>query len=293
MKRCCVRSLAFLGACSWVFAQGNPPRRGLLERRYREGETLVYRMKATNEGWRYEAQASGVVKKDSNGAWIEEYAWSNLISDGAPFSLPRSSVDFRQMLSLDPRKPPAIPNLAGVDRTLIGPITDLLTFYADLWLAEKVGTLSKPGDHLYVERGTPASWADGNYVVLGESSIDFDITLAKIDTAREVATLLIRHVPPKKPQVKLPAVWMREPVAGTPNNWVSVARNAGKYVAEVGKETFDVQLTVSLLDGKILSGTMYNPIKAQARDCQDAALANCATPRPHHILRQIEISLVH
>ena len=80
-------------------------------------------------------------------------------------------------------------------------------------------------------------------MVLGESSIDFDITLTQVDVAHGVATLLVRHVPPKKPQLKLPAVWMHEPVADTPNNWVSVARNAGNYVAEVGKETFDVQLT--------------------------------------------------
>jgi hypothetical protein len=292
MKIDCVRSLAFLGACSWMFAQG-APRHSLLDRRYREGEMLVYRMKATNEGRPYEAQASGVVKKDSSGAWVEEYAWSNVIFNGAAFSLPPASVNFRQVLSLDPRKPPAIPNLAIVHPTLIGPITDLLTFYADLWLAERMGVLSKPGDHAYKEHGTPTSWADGNYVVLGEDSIDFDITLTHVDTARELAMLLIRHVPPKTPQVKLPAAWMREPVVDTPNNWINVTRKSGKYVAEVGKETFDVHLTVSLLDGKILSGTIENPVKARARDCQDAALTNCGAPRPHQILRQIEISLVH
>jgi len=293
MRTNCARSLALLGACWWVFAQATPPRRGLLERRYREGETLVYRMKAANEGRPYEAQASGVVKKDPSGAWIEEYAWSNVIFNGAPLSLPPASVDFRQVLSLDPRKPPAIPNLAVVHPSLIGPITDLLTFYSDLWLAEQVGTLSKPGDRAYQEHGTPASWADGNYVVLGEDSIDFDITLTEVDAAREAATLLIRHVPPKKPQVRLPAAWMREPVADTPNNWVEVTRNAGRYVAEVGKETFDVQLTVSLSDGRILSGTIENPVRAQARDCQDAALTNCGDSRPHRILRRIEISLAH
>ena len=129
-------------------------------------------------------------------------------------------------------------------------------------------------------------------MVLGEDSIDFDITLAQVDLPGGVATLLIRHVPPPKPQVKLPAMWMHEPVADTPNNWVNVTRNAGKYVAEVGREVFDVQLRISLSDGKILSGTLENPVKAQARDCQDAALADCGVPRPHDILRHIEISLV-
>jgi hypothetical protein len=234
-----------------------------------------------------------VVKKDSSGAWIEEYAWSNVLFNGAVFSLPLASVNFRQVLSLDPRKPPAIPNLAVVHPALIGPITDLLTFYADLWLAERVGNLSKPGDHAYKEHGTPNSWADGNHVILGQDSIDFDMTLTRVDAAHEAATLLIRHVPPNEPQIKLPAAWMQESVADTPNNWVNVVRDGGKYLAEVGKETFDVQLTVSLLDGKILSGTIENPVRAQARDCQDAALTNCGTPRPHQILRHIEISLVH
>ena len=37
--------------------------------------------------------------------------------------------------------------------------------------------------------------------------------------------------------VKLPAVWMKSPVADTPNNWIDVKKNnAGKYDAEVGKE---------------------------------------------------------
>jgi hypothetical protein len=233
-----------------------------------------------------------VVKKDATGAWIEEFAWSNVISNGTPNSLPPASINFRQVLSLDQRKAPAIPNLAVVHPMLIGPITDLLTFYSDFWLAAHIGTLNKPGDHAYQEVGLPASWADGRYVVLGEDSIDFDITLTQVDLPREMATLLIRHVPPKKPQVKLPAMWMHEPVADTPNNWVNVTRNAGKYLAEVGKETFDVQLTVSLSDGKILSGTIENPVKAQARDCQDAALTTCGVPRPHDILRQVEISSV-
>ena len=292
MKKNYVRWMVFLGAYSWVSPQGMPTRGPLFGRRYREGETLVYRMKATDEGRRYEALATGVVKKDASGAWIEEFAWSGVIAGGAPISLPPASVDFRQVLSLDQRKTPAIPNLAVVHPILIGPITDLLTFYSDLWLAAHIGTLSKPGDHAYQEVGTPASWADGRYVVLGEDSIDFDITLTQVDVARGVAMLLIRHVPPKKPQVKLPAMWMRGAVADTPNNWVNVTRNAEKYVAEVGKETFDVQLTVSLSDGKILSGNIENPVKAQARDCPDASLTNCGVPRRHEILRQIEISSI-
>ena len=48
------------------------------------------------------------------------------------------------MLSLDAeslRRPPTSASSIPAHRA----ITDLLTFYADLWLAEKLGTLRKPG----------------------------------------------------------------------------------------------------------------------------------------------------
>jgi len=282
--------LITLGVSAGIFGQ-EAPRTGLLSRRYHEGEKLTYRMKGVNESWRYVIQATGIVKKDVAGKYIEEYAWSNLTSNGAPFNLPPGSLEFRQILSLDPDQRPSIPNLAVVHPMLIGPITDMLTFYADLWLATRTGQLTRAGDHVYQKLGVPASWADGNNVIIGEDSIDFDITLKDVDGSNQVATLLIRHVPPAQPAVKLPAAWMREPVADTPNNWVEVTKQGDKYVAAIGKQTFDVQMRVSLVEGKILSGTIENPVKAKERDCNDAALTNCGDPRPHAILRQIEISL--
>ena len=53
-----------------------------------------------------------------------------------------------------------------------------------------------------------------------------------------------------------------------PNNWVSVQKGQdGKFEAGVGEETFDVELTVSLKDGKILSGQMDNVVKTVERTC--------------------------
>jgi hypothetical protein len=274
-----------------ALAQSVPADHALLGRHYHDGETLKYRMKGTNERWQYEIQAAGVVKKDANGKYTEEYAWSNLMSGGAAMPLSAASLQFRQTLSLDPEKPPAIPDLSKVQPMLIGPMTDLLTFYADLWLAARTGKLSHPGDHVYQKMGIPASWADGNYVVLGEDSIDFDMTLTDVDRQNQVATLMVRHVPPEQPAVHLPADWMREPVADTKNNWVDVQKRDANFVAAVGKETFDVRMKVSLADGKILSGTIENPVKAKERDCEDAAFTKCGDPRPHEILRRIEIAL--
>jgi hypothetical protein len=263
-----------------------------LLRRYTEGEKLGYHMKASNDGWNYEVQANGVVKKDGKGHFVEEYAWSDFKSD-APMTMSPASWNFRQTISLDPAMPPSIPNLSMVQPFLIGPITDLLTFYADLWMATKQSTLAHAGDHTYIKLGIPASWADGNYVILGEDCVDFDLTLKELNVSTQTATLLVKHVPPAHPSVKLPAPWMQAPVSDTANNWIDVKKNAaGKYAVEVGKETFDVEITVSLKDGKILAATLENLVQAHHRECSDGAYLDCGAVTDHQIRRHIELTLV-
>jgi hypothetical protein len=128
-------SIRFAALCVLLIATpstfGQPARtERLFARQYHEGDRLAYRMKGLNQADRYEIRATGVVKKDPSGNYIEEYAWSNLINDGVPRSLSSSAAEFRQPLSLDPNHIPSVPNLGQVDRVLIGPITDLLTFYS-------------------------------------------------------------------------------------------------------------------------------------------------------------------
>jgi hypothetical protein len=264
-----------------------------LARHYAEGEKLSYSMKGDNDGWTYEVQATAVVKKDPAGHFVEEYTWSDFKTN-APMSLSPASLSFRQPLSLDPAISPSVPNLSSVQPFLIGPITDLLTFYSDLWLAIRQTDLKRAGDHAYVKYGGPSSWADGTYVILGEDSIDFDLTLKEVDAITQTATLLVRHVPPAQPKVKLPAPWMQTPVADTANNFVDVkGKNpVGKFVAQVGKETFDVEIKTSLKDGKILSATINNLVQTRQRECADAEFKDCGEPSPHQIHRQIEIHLV-
>jgi hypothetical protein len=268
--------------------------RNVLLRYYSAGETLIYHMEGTNDSWHYTLQANGTVKKDRAGTFFEEYQWSGLRSNDQAVVLSPASLEFRQELTLDPNRKPAMPSLSQVDPRLIGPITDLMTFYIDLWLAVKTGQLAHAGDHFYVKNGTPSSWADGTYVLTGESSIDFDLTLKAVNAADHTAVLLVHHVPPEKPQIHLRAEWMRAPVAETPNNWVGVTKaKDGKYLAAVGKETFDVEITVSLTDGKILAATMDNPVQTIQRQCEDEGLTKCGAPTPQLIHRKIEIALVH
>lgn len=266
---------------------------GPLTRHYVEGEKLTYHMKGINEAWHYEIQADGMVKKAADGSYFEEYGWSNLISNGQKDPLSASALNLRQQVSLDPNHHPSMPDLSQAPR-LIGPITDLMTFYVDVWMAVKTGKLMKEGDHTYLKLGTPSSWADGVRALQGDSSIDFDFTLKKINHKAGAITLIVRHVPPEQTQLKLPAEWMRKPVADTANNWVSVEKtNDGKFLGAVGKEVFNVEIKLNLADGKILSVVMDNPVKTIERECADQALTQCGGPRPHTIHRQIEMSLVH
>lgn len=300
----CVRT--FLAAavvllvCSSVLAQApsNPAPAANssvspIARQYREGEKLTYHMICSNrdraQTINYEIQADGVVKKNDKG-FFEEYAWSGLTVGGNPFSLPQASLDLRQVVSLAPNAGVAIPDLSKVSPMMIGPITDLLTIYADMMLANSNGSLRHPGDHFYLKHGAPNSWADGSYVALGQDSIDFDVTLEQLDRSAGTALVVVRHVPPEKPQIKIPAEWMNTPVADTPNNWVEVSKTQdGKYAAHIGKETFEVRIKLSLADGRIVSATIHNPVEVIERECSNAELSDCGTPQRYQILREVEL----
>lgn len=262
-----------------------------IARHYSDGETLHYRMTAVNDAWHYTIDASGVVRKAADGSWIEEFRWTNMVSDGHRVTL--TPAEFVQTLSLDPAHNPSGPSLAGADPRLVGPITDLMTFYIDDWLFQKIPLFHQPGDHFYVPNPNPASWADGTRVLTGTDAIDFDLHLQSVDAAAHTAVLVVHHIPPKTSPLRFPAAWMQTPIAETPNNWMEVTKTEdGKYQAGAGKETFDVTLTVSTVDGRILSAVMDNPVVLSRRICDDAALTQCTARQPQTIHRHVEIALV-
>jgi hypothetical protein len=265
-----------------------------LIRRYREGEKLLYRMTATDHAkdrvTHYEARAAGEVRKDSAGTFFEEYAWSDLRINDERVTLPPASLKFRQRLSLAPSYRLAIPDLSRIHPGLVGPVVDLLTFYADVQLAMREPALAQPGDHVYVNDGNPNSWADGSRILTGEDAIDFDITVADMNLTDSVVTLVVRHVPPARPAITLKAPWMRVPVERSPNNWVQVSRrDSGEFVASVGKETFVASIRLSLADGKVLTATLDNQVDVLERECRDSSLTVCGDPVRYQIRRRIEI----
>jgi len=174
---------------------------------------------------------------------------------------------------------------------LIAPSADLLSFYADLWLAIQQPTLARSGDHVYVKHGRPASWADGMRTLVGEDSIDFDLTLVELNREKKTAKVLVRHVVPERPAIHVPTGWMEAPVGVSRNNWVEVSKTEkGKYLAEIGQEAFSVEMITSLGHGEIVSATMDNPVLVLARECRDQALTESSSPEHYQIRRQIELA---
>jgi hypothetical protein len=263
----------------------------LLSRKYVDGEQSRYVMKGQNNANAYEVQITGTTVLKAPGRFAEEFAWSRLVTNGTPRTLPASSEAFRVAITLGGEKPFETPDLSKA-RGLIGPVTDLMTFYADLFLAMHQGSLAKAGDRFVFSSPGAASWADGVRVVLGEDHIDFDLTLVSVDAAAGIAEILVKHVPPAQPKIRLPADWMRAPVADVANNWVQVEKTATGYDASVGKETFDVTLKVSLADGRLISARMVNPVTAITRSCSDEALTRCGDAKPDPTMRRIEMTLV-
>jgi len=268
-----------------------------LVRHYVVGERVAYRMTGIDEDRtsksRYSGRADGIVIQLPGGSLAEKIGWSEVIWNQKPVELSTQSLEFRQQASLDPKAPFVFPDLRHVASDLIGPITDLQTFYVDLLLPIRAGALKRQGDHFVVHYGKPASWANGMRVKIGEDAIDFDVTLRRVDSRRKRAEIVVLHVPPAKPEINLPTDWMREPVKDTPNNWVQVsAGEGGKTKAAVGKETFDVSIIVDLTTGRLLSAVEENVVDVRERECSDASLANPGPPITYRIHRRIEIRAI-
>jgi hypothetical protein len=266
-----------------------------LARVYVAGETVGYKMQGLNESpqrtFRYEAHAHGVVKREDSGVFVEDLGWRDLQANGAAFALSPESEAFREPLSLDLGYKLSVPDLSKVQPILIGPITDLLTFYADVQLAMRQHGLTHAGDHVYVKHGVPNSWADGRRTLLGQDSVDFDITLVSVDEERHVAKLVVKHVSPAQPQIKIPAEWMNEPVGSLKNNWVQIQTTQDRgFLGEIGQESFEADIELAMPSGRILSATLDNPVEVKERACEDAALTVCGKATRYRILRQISVT---
>jgi hypothetical protein len=273
--------------------QGAVPMTPMLRRTYTAGEVFKYKLElnyseAGTES-RSVSKAAAVVKKRGDGVFYELWQWTGAQKNGADVELPPESLEFRQLLSLDPGFKLAIPDLSRIV-PLIEPVVDTLTFYADLQLAVQKGLLLKPGEHIFIEHGLPNSW-EGGPTLLGRDCIDFDLTVTTVAPGENTATLKALHVPPAQGCGVPPAAWLGKPVGDTPNNWYQV-RKEGKYAYVVGaaKETFDDEIIISLSDGHIVSASQLNQVAGEKRTCADELLTKCGAPARFSIVRALHLS---
>src|SRR5580698_1572094 len=78
-------------------AQTPPAAPSILTRHYQEGEKLTYHMKATNKdrvnSTAYEIDGVATVKKNANGNFVEEFAWTNFMQNGKLFPMTPAMKD--------------------------------------------------------------------------------------------------------------------------------------------------------------------------------------------------------
>ena len=262
-----------------------------LERRYREGERLAYRITSehTTDGrldGSTEAHAVTVVKKNSKGAFFEEVQWVRLERNGAPIELPLEGLKLRQRVSLDPGFPLAVPlGLQQAPPPLVAPVLGLMALYADTQLALRAGLLRNAGDHGEVKSPVSRQWEGG------EDCVDFQVSLTSVDAAADVATLQVERVPPAEGCIQPPAPWMVQSVTGVPNNWYQVKQDGARWRAQTGEARNHDQIQLVLSTGAIRSATLSSPVELVSADCSDPELLVCSEPLRHRLNRKLQIAL--
>ena len=195
-----------------------------------------------------------------------------------PTSIERApSDDF----SLDPNRNPLMPDLAHVDPKLIGPITDFMTFYVDLWRAEKLGELKKTGDQLYFKQGTRSR---GRRSVVSSASLHrLRLHVEECRRSQPEATL---EMPSRSAREVAGHAHRRldaHPRSRHSEQLVGVNRTQdGKFHAAVGKETFDVEIKVSLVDCKATPAHSTTSSRPPNADALTRPSPNAATRNPCH-----------
>lgn len=203
-----------------------------IQRKYIEGETLKYRILMSHvydgkETSTYDSIATGIVRKDQQGSFFEEFQWTSILDEGVAVKFTKADKEFRQILSLSPPFKLAIPKeLTNLSPFMMGPITDFLTFYVDQSLIiRESSALQKAGDHIYLNTAIASSWGKG------QDCLDFDVSLASVDQNKKIAEIIVSHLPPSKICITPAAPWMYEQTTESPNNWYNVEKEANNWLA--------------------------------------------------------------
>ncbi|MFC1745855.1 hypothetical protein ACFL35_17820 [Candidatus Riflebacteria bacterium] len=265
---------------------------------------MFYKMNGFNDGKRYQAISRHVVKKKA-GTFFEEVTWISFKSGKKVIDI-KPMKKFVQIISLDQNFKVVFPDIRKIEgkmrKYIVGPIFDLLTFYVDL----NPGLFYAKIDEL--ENGYPivfpfnkkSSWADGQFIILGEDCIDFRVTFQ--NNKKNKPLLRVEHIAPESNlDINLPEKWMNVPIGQGKNNWVQIAKMKNMFGVSYGYEYFDVHIYIDPEDGKINYASMYNPVERLNRICKEiisknkkiTGIKNCSEATPQHTYRNITIELIN
>ncbi len=276
------------------------------ERKYQKNGIFYYKMTGLNDGRRYEAISRHRVI-EIQGNFHEEISWIQLKSDGENIDL-KPLKDFTQLLSLDKNFHGTPPDISKIPpqlrKFILGPIFDLMTFYVDLnprLFLTKMKELEL-GQPIHIPYNKPSSWADGEFLLIGEDCIDFKLTFQ--EQTLNKALMRVEHFPPSENlKINLPEKWMQDVFPNGKTNWIQISKIPGKgekLFVSYGYEYFDVHIYIDTKDGKILSANMYNPVEIMNRVCSkfqklennQLKLLECSEAEYKHTYRSISLKLL-
>ena len=184
----------------------------------------------------------------------------------------------------------ALPDILGWDMAVVGPVTDLLTFWVAISPQAGIDKVSKVGQSYVLPEAPVASWANGVDIPVGQDCIQISITLKEL--GESTAVFETRFMPPEEASLKMLKSWMDESVVeGTPNNFQQQMSMGEAAMVMWGREYFVVTSTVRRADGMLLSATMSNELQLKMKIGCSSELQACKHEVPLHIRRELSLEL--
>lgn len=249
---------------------------------YTEDETQTAGGQTTTSTTTAADRVASYVHRGTGG---EQVRWVALTVDGTDMTAAARSFPAYD-LSLDPRAADGltVPDTSAVPG-LVGPVTDLTTFYVPLSAQAGIGALHRPG-----QSETAPTLLSGNFasaaMPVGQDLLQLTTTLTSL--TRRQATLTSDFVPPPAGGLTVTAPFMDSPVCGTtPNNFEEVQQSGTAFLALWGCEQFTATTVADRASGRIVSASLSNPLQLSAMECQDAALTQCTDIGPVTLQRTV------
>jgi hypothetical protein len=286
--RVCLAMLIITRSALPQVGQGTSPSEHFqYSRRYLAGEKYAYELKALTEGesTALAAVAEVEVRMDADVPY-ERIRWVSL-KDGdtdeseAARRVPPTEFSLARRGSLQFTKPTDNPKM-------LGPVTDLYTFYFAVSPLAGIENVSQDGEEYVRPEPITGDWSDGKDYLVGQSHVEVRMRLVKAGPDR--VTYQTAFVPTHG--LRTETAWMSAPVcAGQPNNFQMIRRQGDGYVAVWGCEEFKVETEVGARTGRILSAHMDDRLTWKLMYCTDRELTKCSPLPDRKQHRLVDLSL--